>query len=180
MVFLHFGEKSFYATGLFIASGSFDTPLISVIYGRILKPFGVVIVTTVRFCLVYNNACQVARYLWKYCTNSGPIFELSKFSGNGRKSNIYKVTPSPPYGQRGAIPVFYRWFFTLQAPLWPYGGLGVTLKIIFFLPFPGNFILSQNCPRNYAIFTEVPDHLSSIVIHQTKPNSSDYNHPKRF
>ena len=35
-------------TGLFIASVNFDTPLISVIYGRILKPFGVVTVITVR------------------------------------------------------------------------------------------------------------------------------------
>ena len=37
----------------FIASGSFDTPLISVIYGRILKPFGVVIVTTVLLGFVW-------------------------------------------------------------------------------------------------------------------------------
>ena len=106
--------RTFPSTGLFIASVSFDTPLISVIYGRILKPFGVVIVTTVRFCLVYNNACQVARYLWKYCINSGPIFELSKFSGNGRKSNIYKVTPSPPYDQRGVSTSFHRSFFIFK------------------------------------------------------------------
>ena len=44
------------STGLFIASGTFDTPLISVVDGPILKPFGVVIVITVRFDLVYDNA----------------------------------------------------------------------------------------------------------------------------
>ena len=43
-------------TGLFIASGTFDTPLISVVDEPILKPFGVVIVITVRFDLVYDNA----------------------------------------------------------------------------------------------------------------------------
>ena len=43
-------------TGLFIASGTFGTPLISVVYGPILKPFEVVIVIRVRFDLVYNNA----------------------------------------------------------------------------------------------------------------------------
>ena len=43
-------------TGLFIASVTFDTPLISVVDGPILKPFGVVIVITVRFDLVYDNA----------------------------------------------------------------------------------------------------------------------------
>ena len=62
---VQYSAKIVCLTGLFIASGSFDTSLISVIYGRILKPFGVVIVTTVRFCLVYDNAWQVARYLWK-------------------------------------------------------------------------------------------------------------------
>ena len=41
-------------TGLFIASGTFDTPLISSVDGPILKPFGVVIAITVRFDLVYN------------------------------------------------------------------------------------------------------------------------------
>ena len=35
-------------TGLFIASGTFDTPLISVLDEPILKPFGVVIVITVK------------------------------------------------------------------------------------------------------------------------------------
>ena len=44
------------ATGLFIASVTFDTPLISVVDGPILKLFGVVIVITVRFDLVYDNA----------------------------------------------------------------------------------------------------------------------------
>ena len=43
-------------TGLFTASGHFDTPLISVVDGPILKPFGVVIVITGWFGLVYNNA----------------------------------------------------------------------------------------------------------------------------
>ena len=42
-------------TGLFIASGTFDTPLISGVDGPILKPFGVVIVITVKFDLVYDN-----------------------------------------------------------------------------------------------------------------------------
>ena len=44
------------STGLFIASVTFDTPLISVVDGPILKSFGVVIVITVRFDLVYDNA----------------------------------------------------------------------------------------------------------------------------
>ena len=39
-------------TGLFIASVTFDTPLISVVDGPIFKPFGLVIVITVRFDLV--------------------------------------------------------------------------------------------------------------------------------
>ena len=43
-------------TGLFTASGHFDTPLISVVDGPIIKPFGVVIVITGWFGLVYNNA----------------------------------------------------------------------------------------------------------------------------
>ena len=44
------------STGLFTASGHFDTPLISVVDGPILKLFGVVIVITGWFGLVYNNA----------------------------------------------------------------------------------------------------------------------------
>ena len=43
-------------TGLFTASGHFEKPLISVVDGPILKPFGVVIVITGWFGLVYNNA----------------------------------------------------------------------------------------------------------------------------
>ena len=43
-------------TGLFTASGHFDIPLISVVDGPILKLFGVVIVITGWFGLVYNNA----------------------------------------------------------------------------------------------------------------------------
>ena len=39
-------------TGLFTASGHFDIPLISVVDGPILKPFGVVIVITGWFGLV--------------------------------------------------------------------------------------------------------------------------------
>ena len=45
-----------FTTGLFTASGHFDTALISVVDGPILKPFGVVIVNTGWFGLVYNNA----------------------------------------------------------------------------------------------------------------------------
>ena len=43
-------------TGLFRVHVNFDTPLISVVDGPIFKPFGVVIVITVRFDLVYDNA----------------------------------------------------------------------------------------------------------------------------
>ena len=38
----------------------------------------------------------------------------------------------------------------------------------------------QNLSKLYAIFAEVPDHLSIIVIHQTKPITNDYHHPKQF
>ena len=72
-------------SGLFIASGTFDTPLISSVDGPILKPFGVVRVITVRFDLVYNNAGQVVRYLCKYCENFEPLFELMKCPGYQRK-----------------------------------------------------------------------------------------------
>ena len=69
-------------TGLFTASGHFDTPFISVVDGPILKPFGVVIVITGWFGLVYNNAWQVVRYLCKYCIKFGQILQQMKFPGN--------------------------------------------------------------------------------------------------
>ena len=48
---------SYLSTGLFVASGFFETPpIISVVNGLILNPFGVVIVISGRFGLVYNNA----------------------------------------------------------------------------------------------------------------------------
>ena len=49
-------DSNLAATGLFTASGHFDTPLISVVDGPILKLFGVEIVITGWFGLVYNNA----------------------------------------------------------------------------------------------------------------------------
>ena len=77
------------STGLFTASGHFDTPLISVVDSLILKPFGVVIVITGWFGLVYNNAWQVVRYLCKYCIKFGQILQQMKFPGHVRKSDIY-------------------------------------------------------------------------------------------
>ena len=50
-----------YPTGLFIASEYFDTHPPLLVDGLILKPFGVVIVNTGRFGLVYSNARQVVR-----------------------------------------------------------------------------------------------------------------------
>ena len=49
-------------TGLFRVSELFDTPLISVVEGPILKSFEVVRASTGRFDLVYNNASQVGVY----------------------------------------------------------------------------------------------------------------------
>ena len=49
-------------TGLFRVCGLFDTPLISVVEGPILKSFEVVTANTGRFYLVYNNASQMGIY----------------------------------------------------------------------------------------------------------------------
>ena len=43
------------------------------------------------------------------------VFWLIKFLGNLSKYNVYKVTPSPIFGQRGAITVFYRCFFHITS-----------------------------------------------------------------
>ena len=83
-----------YDTGLFTASGHFHTHLISVVDGPILKPFGVVIVITGCFGLVYNNAWQVARYLCKYWIKFGPIFLKMKYLGNPMSTliEIWKIS----------------------------------------------------------------------------------------
>ena len=49
-------------TGLFRVCSTFDTPLISVVDGPILKYFEVVRAITSRFDLAYNNASQVGNY----------------------------------------------------------------------------------------------------------------------
>ena len=54
-------------TGLFRVSELFDTPLISVVEGPILKSFEVVIAISLWFCLVYLDGLYVANYLSKIC-----------------------------------------------------------------------------------------------------------------
>ena len=65
-------------------------------------------------------------------------------------------------------------------PVWPYVGLGVILKILNFLGFPGNFIFCKTGPKVFAYFTGVLSHYWGIIIHQTKPDSSGYQKVKGF
>lgn len=66
--------------------------------GPILKPFEVISVITLMFCLLYNNVCEVMKYLCKYVTICEPILEPEI----SRKSVFYKASPS------------FRFYFTLE------------------------------------------------------------------
>ena len=167
-------------TGLFRASGNFDTPLISVVDGPILKPFGVVIVITGWFGLVYNNAWQVVRYLCKYWISFGTIFQQMKFPGNLTSTfiEISKIS---------RIQMWKCEFECEKRPVKRCAGPSLVIWWTWshFVDFGFSWIsqkfnLLQNWPKSFSIFKEVPDYLSSIVIHQTKSTPYAYHHPKRF
>ena len=68
----------------------------------------------------------------------------------------------------------------MMTPVWPYVGLGVILKILNFLGFPGNFIFCKTGPKVFAYFTGVLSHYWGIIIHQNKPTSIGYQEVKGF
>ena len=162
------------ATGLFTASGHFDTPLISVVDGPILKPFGVVIVITGWFGLVYNNAWQVVRYLCKYWISFGPILQQMKFPG---KSEFYLHWIIKNI--KTSDVKMWIWMWKKRPVKWRPGPSLVIwwtwshFVDVWFSSISRKFRKFKNWSRIYAIFPEVPGLLASIVIHQTKPNSSD-------
>ena len=66
--------KMFASTGLFRVRVNFDTPLISVVDGPILKSFEVVRANAGRFDLVYNNVGNYPLKIWdNLWTNFGPF-----------------------------------------------------------------------------------------------------------
>ena len=70
-------------TGCFRVRGIFDPPPISALDGPILKPFEVVIVHSLRFCLVYLDGLHVGNYPSKICHPFWTYFgtlEISKKS----------------------------------------------------------------------------------------------------
>ena len=78
-------------TGCLRVRGLFDTPLISVVDGPILKSFEVVRANTGRFDLVYKNASQVGNYPSKYGVTFGQIIQQMKFLGS-QPSTFIEIT----------------------------------------------------------------------------------------
>ena len=78
-------------TGCFRVRGLFDTPLISVVDGPILKSFEVVRANTGKFDLVYKNASQVGNYPSKYGVTFGQIIQQMKFLGS-QPSTFIEIT----------------------------------------------------------------------------------------
>ena len=60
-------SRSTKPTGLFTVSVIIQHPYITLLDGPILKPFGVLIAITIRFCLVYDNVGEVGNNPSEIC-----------------------------------------------------------------------------------------------------------------
>ena len=83
-------------TGCFRVRGIFDPPPISALDGPILKPFEVVIVHSLRFCLVYLDGLHVGNYPSKICHHYWTDFGTLEISQSATEALYARLLSTGP------------------------------------------------------------------------------------
>ena len=83
-------------TGCFRVRGIFDPPPISALDGPILKPFGVVIAISLRFCLVYLDGLHVGNYPSKICHHYWTDFGTLEISQSDTEALYARLLSTGP------------------------------------------------------------------------------------